>query len=604
MPTKRKRAVAGDVHVVEQRTPTKRALVADSSVQESPSKAPSISNGLSHKTAALALEASTLATANGADRSARRKSTQKLLERTVGELSDDEDAGEDELAAQIYDEAGESNGSDPEEGADGEDPILHDGKTMEEILNEPIFLDTPSKRGRGRPKGSRNRSLTPPVSNAPPHELYFHQNRASALKVVSTNTFPAEAVISHAVYHEAISAYKDNRHAEALENLYDIHEAQFPLWKFELQQGFSVLLYGYGRKKTLLTGFAGYLHACAKRHGVVTTSAQETSRSKGTSKRKAPSKTAAAIVGEEIDALSSPFTIVLNGHHPSLTPRSLFATIANACLSPDLSSALPLQASDACAYLLQHLPKPTSTTTLPHIYILLDCIHTSPLTRAPFPTLLAHLITHPRVSLIATADDVNVPLLWPLPLREKFNWVFHDGTTFVPYDSGDGTVGSQGVVDAVNELLGRKGASGKGREGIRWVLRSLPENARGVYRVLVAEILSLCEEGLDFGGGGMEENDEDEDDYMGGGDEPRRLVLRGKRRAPTGEMPAVGYKTLYAKAVEEFLCSSEMALRGLLKEFVDHQMVVSRRDGSGAEMLSVEMRKEELEGVLEDLMME
>jgi origin recognition complex subunit 2 len=36
--------------------------------------------------------------------------------------------------------------------------------------------------------------------------------------------------------------------------------------------------------------------------------------------------------------------------------------------------------------------------------------------------------------------------------------------------------------------------------------------------------------------------------------------------------------------------------------FHDHQMVVSRKDAMGTEMLSVPFRKEELETILEDLM--
>jgi origin recognition complex subunit 2 len=58
---------------------------------------------------------------------------------------------------------------------------------------------------------------------------------------------------------------------------------------------------------------------------------------------------------------------------------------------------------------------------------------------------------------------------------------------------------------------------------------------------------------------------------------------------------------LYHKAVEEFVCSSELNFRTLLKEFHDHQMVESRKDGMGTERLSVPFAREELEGMLEEL---
>jgi origin recognition complex subunit 2 len=53
--------------------------------------------------------------------------------------------------------------------------------------------------------------------------------------------------------------------------------------------------------------------------------------------------------------------------------------------------------------------------------------------------------------------------------------------------------------------------------------------------------------------------------------------------------------------VEEFVCSSEVNFRTLLKEFHDHQMVESRKDAMGTERLSVPFRREELESMLEEL---
>ena len=46
-----------------------------------------------------------------------------------------------------------------------------------------------------------------------------------------------------------------------------------------------------------------------------------------------------------------------------------------------------------------------------------------------------------------------------------------------------------------------------------------------------------------------------------------------------------------------------MNFRFLLKEFHDHQMISSRRDASGAEVLGVPLSKEDMEGVLEDLVL-
>ncbi|KAG9388118.1 origin recognition complex protein [Pyrenophora tritici-repentis] len=70
---------------------------------------------------------------------------------------------------------------------------------------------------------------------------------------------------------------------------------------------------------------------------------------------------------------------------------------------------------------------------------------------------------------------------------------------------------------------------------------------------------------------------------------------------PAETAQGVEYRVLYHKAVEAFVCTSEVSFRTLLKEFHDHQMIESRKDGMGAERLWVPFRLEELEGLAEDL---
>lgn len=90
------------------------------------------------------------------------------------------------------------------------------------------------------------------------------------------------------------------------------------------------------------------------------------------------------------------------------------------------------------------------------------------------------------------------------------------------------------VVDDVHELLGRKARRVGGKEGVTYVLRSLPENAKNLFKLLVGEVLMAI----------------DDEGTTG------------------GENPGVEYRMMYGKAVEEFICSSEMAFRTLLKEWV------------------------------------
>ncbi len=133
-----------------------------------------------------------------------------------------------------------------------------------------------------------------------------------------------------------------------------------------------------------------------------------------------------------------------------------------------------------------------------------------------------------------------------------------------------------------------------GKEGVGFVLRSLPENARNLYRLLLGEILTAMDDVGDVG--------EEDDDEENGETRTGKRKSRSRAAETAAEEVAVEYRTLYRKASEEFICSSSMNFQFLLKEFLDHQMITSRRDPvSGAEMLGIPLGRQEMEGVLEEL---
>ena len=90
-------------------------------------------------------------------------------------------------------------------------------------------------------------------------------------------------------------------------------------------------------------------------------------------------------------------------------------------------------------------------------------------------------------------------------------------------------------------------------------------------------------------------NSDDEMDGGGGGQDASGESTRDEI--------GIEFRMLYQKATEEFIASSEMMFRTLLKEFHDHQMITSRMDSSGMEILGVPLSREEMEGVLEDLVL-
>ncbi|KAL2760679.1 hypothetical protein ACRALDRAFT_2073091, partial [Sodiomyces alcalophilus JCM 7366] len=451
------------------------------------------------------------------DRSAKRKSARALIERVLrDDVSDDED--EDGLVRQIY------------ESSEDEDENESEGQLTE--------AQTPSKTPSRRSRKPKARSPTPP-RDLPPHELYFLHNKPGRPKT-SNNTLGSLDLLTHEEYFSLLRAHQDH-HDDDLAFLQSLHEASFPQWSFELSQGFSLCLYGQGSKRALLTRFAE--HTYASIHD------RDRNRHK---------------------------LVIINGYVRSLTLRDILVTIA-AAIDPDPEEASSAAHPDAAVpavklpaqpHALLHALSARLTATRTTLTLMVNSMDAAPLRRPALQHALAHLASHPSVRLVCTVDTPDFPLLWDAALRAAFNFLFHDATTLRPPDV------ELDPVDDVHDLLGRRARTVNGKDGVIFVLRSLPENAKNLFRLLVTEVLVAMD-----------------DDGDGN---PSHL-------RSDAENPGVEYRMVYNKAVEEFICSSEMAFRTLLKEFHDHQIITSKKDAIGTELLSVPLRKEELEAILEEL---
>jgi origin recognition complex subunit 2 len=410
------------------------------------------------------------------DRSAKKKSARALIEKVVAGVSSDEEADED-IAREIYDSSEEEVDEDEAVNALG----VEEGD--EEIPDEAA---TPSRKPRSRTKakkGTRTRKKSPtPPRDLPPHELYFAQNRPGAAKT-SNNTLASLKLLTHEEYFSILRDYKDP-HEEDIKFLDSIHVQSFPQWAFELSQGFSVSLYGYGSKRALLHKFAKYIYDTILDHD----------------------NHRIIIINGYVRASMSSLRDILSVIAGAIDPKHKLAAGGPSVMMGNLRSLLSAH-------------KITLT-------IVLNSIDAAPLRRPGFQPILAQLAAHPQIQFVCSADTPDFTLLWDSSLRSAFSFVFHDCTTFAPFTA------ELEVVDDVHELLGRKARRVGGKEGVTYVLRSLTENARNLFRLLVGEVLVAMDDEADS----------------------------------SGENPGVEYRMLYNKAVEEFICSSEMAFRTLLKE--------------------------------------
>ncbi|OQE40161.1 hypothetical protein PENCOP_c006G07181 [Penicillium coprophilum] len=506
-----------------QSTPKKTNGISATPLQQSGLKTPtqkSKARGLfATPTKPKSAVAATPSRVKNADRSARKKSARVLFEQ-------DEDAawdGSERLAEEIL------HGDEP--GTEKAGQSLAESIEPEGAEEAPEKGVKQPKRRAGRPKGARNKRSPTPEGELPAHERYFFQNRAGPVKT-SNATLNKVPLLTHEEYFEKLGQYEDPCKEEK-EYLQSLHHRSFPQWAFEFDEGFNICLYGYGSKRKLMDEFAEWSYNYCS------------------------------------SATTTPIIVMVNGYTPGISIRSIFATIVTAVMGDDAPSKLGAQPTEVLELLQSALKSREDPVT-----VLINSIDAPPLRRAANQALLARLAATPRIRLLVTADTPNFPVMWDISLRDQLNFVFHDCTTFLPFSA------EADVVEEVNALLGRKGRRVGGKDGVGFVLKSLPENARNLYRLLLTELITLLDDG---------HQSDDEGAAEGGG------------RA--GDETGIEFRLLYQKATEEFVASSEMMFRTLLKEFHDHQMITSRMDASGMEILGVPLSRDEMEGVLEDLVL-
>ncbi|KAJ5199068.1 hypothetical protein N7491_000369 [Penicillium cf. griseofulvum] len=507
----------------DQSTPKKANGLSATPLQQSGLKTPthkSKARGLfATPTKPKSAIAATPSRVKNADRSARKKSAQVLFEQDEDTAWD----GSERLAEEIL------HGDEPDTEKAGQSlakSIEPEGaeEAPEKGVKQP-------KRRAGRPKGARNKRSPTPEGELPAHERYFFQNRAGPVKT-SNATLNKVPLLTHEEYFEKLGQYEDPCKEEK-EYLQLLHHRSFPQWAFEFDEGFNICLFGYGSKRNLMDEFAEWIY------------------------------------NHRLSATTTPTIVMVNGYTPGISIRSIFATIVSAVMGDDAPSKLGAQPTEVLELLQSALKSHKEPVT-----VLINSIDAPPLRRAANQALLARMAATPLIRLLVTADTPNFPVMWDISLRDQFNFVFHDCTTFLPFSA------EADVVEEVNALLGRKGRRVGGKDGVGFVLKSLPENARNLYRLLLTELITLLDDG---------HQSDDEGTAEGGG--------------KAGDETGIEFRLLYQKATEEFVASSEMMFRTLLKEFHDHQMITSRMDASGMEILGVPLSRDEMEGVLEDLVL-
>lgn len=294
----------------------------------------------------------------------------------------------------------------------------------------PVPASLPA-RGPGRPSraAASKHSAPPDLQYIVQSDDYFSTFAAGGKSVTSDHTLDrlqTPRLPQDVLLRLLEDTSGTNRaHAAAMQELLDDHSRQFARWLFLLDQGYSVLLYGLGSKRTLLQSF-------------------------------------------HHRALADRPVLVVNGFFPSLTVKDVLDAVANDLLELQLPTALHHETIDEIERELACQPDL-------HVFLLVHNLDGVAMRADRMQATLARLASLPNLHLVATIDHINAPLLWDASKLAQYNFCWWDTTTLLPY----------GVETAFENSLLVQNAGALALSSMASVYASLTSNARGIFMAIV-----------------------------------------------------------------------------------------------------------------------
>ncbi|CAG8613568.1 3363_t:CDS:1 [Paraglomus brasilianum] len=338
----------------------------------------------------------------------------------------------------------------------------------------------------------------------------------------SNNTLSSLPILDQTEYIDIVKSVQIKHKAER-NLLVQLHQRQFPQWYFELTNGFNLVFYGYGSKRQLLTLFA---------------------------------KT----------VLKDKPLLVVNGCFPSVSLKNILANILDSIIKESHGTSGSVE--DHTSFIFDYFCR--ADRAIDRLYILIFNIDGVNLRSERTQTCLSILASNPNIHLVASVDHINAGLLYDNVRASRFNWVWHDITTYEPYIA---------ETSFENSIMIRR-EKALGIRGIEHVLGSLTENARGIFKI-------LCEHQI----AGISTSTANNDGHG----------TSGKNHGVKPEDVGVAYGVLYKKCREAWLVSNDLTFKTQLTEFRDHQIIQSRRMADGTEILYIPLSKDQLINILDNL---
>lgn len=430
--------------------------------------------------------------------------------------------------------------------------ITSEEEENEEVSDESGSEDLPNDHATSTRHKGKGKAIHQPEDSKiiveTAFDAYFTYNKPGRVQT-SSNVFSQLVLpLSSEEYAAAISTA--SKGLDAIQSTIMEEKNRdiiFSRFLCELNEGFNIICYGIGSKRRMLNQFA--TNFCSKRGHVV----------------------------------------VANGFQPDFSLKDLLNSIESI---PSIQSLdYPSTTLDKQARRIHDFFSRTNQKR--HLYLVIHNIDAAPFRASKSKSILALLAHNPRIHIIASIDHLNAPLLWSssemfarkpdvistdsVPSR-GFAWLWHDLTTLASYDfelafadrsslSGAHFGGARRKTDT----LAAQNATAMSETAASHILASVTQKAQKLFTLLGDRQLEATE----------------------ASDDPASNDL---------QQFGMGYDVLFNAARDNFIATSDTALRALLGEFRDHSLIVSAQATTGGgEVLWIPMRKERLANVLKTL---
>ena len=230
------------------------------------------------------------------------------------------------------------------------------------------------------------------------------------------------------------------KYEKQIKRLCKEQRSQFSKWIHLLNEDFNVILYGLGSKRDLLSDFQSQM-------------------------------------------LKDKDCVVINGFFPSLTMKNILTSVLFDIL--DYKGTVGTSLTEQADCILKAYNAVDGDVVQDDLYLLIHNIDGPMLRNDVAQTVLSSLAAHSRIHLICSVDHINAPLLWDQNKLAKFNFIWHDATTFLPYTE-----------ETLNEnsLMVRSTGSGLQLNSLLRVFESLTPNAKEIYLLIIRHQMKAVEE--------------------------------------------------------------------------------------------------------------